>query len=159
MFYISASGDTGSIHHDNKDLPHEVCTLPWLFQGFLGRVPKYLGNPLLQFLLHFHAPFLMGEVKNLLFIRCCTDIYICTFSVYPNICTFCMYNRRRQQVYKDLFCSVFVLFENSRQSLFIIPLDIFGFPPVRSDRKHLLLSMETAQSVFNKNKSAWMLPL
>ena len=106
-----------------------------------------------------HAPFLMGEVKNLLFIRCCTDIYICTFSVYPNICTFCMYNLRRQQVYKDLFCSVFVLFENSRQSLFIIPLDIFGFPPVRSDRKHLLLSMETAQSLFNKNKSVQMLRL
>ena len=46
--------------------------------------------------------FLTGEVKNLLFIWCSTYIYICTLSVYPDICKVCMHNRRRNQVCKDL---------------------------------------------------------
>ena len=50
------------------------------------------------------------------------------------------------------FCFCF-LEENSRQSLLILPLEIFSFPPVKSEERRWLLSMETAQSVFNRNKS------
>ena len=53
--------------------------------------------------------FLTGKVKNFLLIRYCTDKYICTFPVYPGICTVCIHDRRRQQVRKDLFLLSFCL--------------------------------------------------
>jgi len=36
QFFIAASDGTDCIRLANKDLAYEVCTLPWLFQGFLG---------------------------------------------------------------------------------------------------------------------------
>ena len=47
---------------------------------------------------------------------------------------------------------------NSLLSLLIIPLEMFSFPPVRSDRNFLLLSIEAQQSLFNRNRNARMLP-
>lgn len=53
-------------------------------------------------------------------------------------------------------CSVFSA--NSLQRLFIMPLDMLSLPPVKSDRKFLLLSMDMQQSLFSRNRKALMLP-
>lgn len=70
-----------------------------------------------------------------------TDIYLTVFPIFPGICTVCMHDRRKQHICADLR-SASVFKANSRFSLLIIPLEIFSFPPVRSDRNPLLLSMD-----------------
>lgn len=43
-------------------------------------------------------------------------------------------------------------------SLLTIPFEIFSFPPVRSDRNCLLLSIDVQQSLLRRNRNARMLP-
>ena len=71
--------------------------------------------------------FSMGKVKYLFLIWRCADKYISAFSICTGICTVCMQNWAGQQVRKEFFRYVSALEENLRQSLLIIPLEIFHY--------------------------------
>lgn len=78
--------------------------------------------------LYAFMPFFpMGKVKYLFLIWRCADKYISAFSIYTGICTVCMQNWAGQQVRKEFFRYVSALEENLRQSLLIIPLEIFHY--------------------------------
>ena len=64
-------------------------------------------------------------------------VYLCGDKV-------CM-ERIRPSLSNSSSLSLLDLFENSRARLLIIPLEIVSFPPVISERRSLVLSMETLQ--------------
>ena len=100
---------------------------------------KSPGNLLLQFPLRLHAPFSHGQSKvpfphlkmrrqiHRRFLRLRGHLY----SLYAEP------GRTAGLQRFFFFRSVSVLEENSRQSLSIIPLEIFSFPPVKSEKRWL----------------------
>ena len=101
--------------------------------------------------------FLTGKVQDFS-IRYCTDVYMTAFSVsFAFVQSVCMTGESSISAYVALRSGT-VFKANSLLSLLIIPLEIFSFPPVRSDRNFLLLSIETQQSLFRRNRNARILP-
>ena len=107
-FYISAFGDTDCIHHDNKDLSHEVCTLPRLFQGFLGTCLQSQIRSWDLNVHHLNAPFSHGQSKepsvHPVLHRHIYAVYPFTLAFVQSVCI----TAEESRSVKIFLCSVFV---------------------------------------------------